>query len=56
LSSPESGARLPGHADGDSTHVRVQILTNAGALDRDEQLPVISQLTAIVAAAAGIPR
>jgi hypothetical protein len=56
LSRPDSGARLPGHADGDSTHVRVQILTNAGALDRDKQLPVISQLTAIVAAAAGIPR
>jgi len=56
LSNPESGARLPGHADGDSTHVRVQVLTNAGALDRDKQLPVISQLTAIVAAAPGIPR
>ena len=56
LSRPDSGARLPGHAAGDSTHVRVQILTNAGALDRDKQLPVISQLTAIVAAAAGIPR
>jgi hypothetical protein len=28
-----------------------RVLTNAGALDRDKQLPVISQLTAIVAAA-----
>jgi hypothetical protein len=55
LSRPDSGARLPGHADGDSTHVRVQVLTNAGALDRDKQLPVISQLTGIVAAAAGDP-
>ena len=55
LSNPDSGVRLPGHADGDSTHVRVQVLTNAGALDRDKQLPVISQLTAIVAAAAGDP-
>ena len=55
LSRPDSGARLPGHADGDSTHVRVQVLTNAGALDRDKQLPVVSQLTAIVAAAAGDP-
>ena len=55
LSRPDSGARLPRHADGDSTHVRVQILTNAGALDRDKQLPVISQLTGIVAAAAGDP-
>jgi hypothetical protein len=55
LSRPDSGARLPGHADGDSTHVRVQVLTNAGALDRDKQLPVISQLTGIVAAAARDP-
>ncbi|MGB6578035.1 MAG: hypothetical protein WBF34_08950 [Streptosporangiaceae bacterium] len=55
LSRPDSGARLPGHADGGSTHVRVQVLTNAGALDRDKQLPVISQLTGIVAAAAGDP-
>lgn len=43
------------HADGDSTRVRVQVLTNAGALDRDKQPPVASQLTAIVAAAAGDP-
>ena len=43
------------NADGDGTRVRVQVLTNAGALDRDKQLPVVSQLTAIVAAAAGDP-
>ncbi len=54
LSSPDGGARLP-NADGGSTRVRVQVLTNAGVLDRDKQLPVISQLTAIVAAAAGDP-
>jgi phenylpyruvate tautomerase PptA (4-oxalocrotonate tautomerase family) len=41
--------------DGNSAHVRVQVLTNAGALDRDKQLAVVSQLTAIVAAAAGDP-
>jgi hypothetical protein len=41
--------------DGDSTHVRVQVRTNADALDRDKQLPVISQLAGIVAAAAGDP-
>jgi phenylpyruvate tautomerase PptA (4-oxalocrotonate tautomerase family) len=40
-------------ADGDSTHV--QVLINTGVLDRDKQLAVISQLTAIVAAAAGDP-
>jgi hypothetical protein len=55
LSNPDSGARLPGHADGGGTRVRVQVLTNAGVLDRDKQLPVISQLTGIVAAAAGDP-
>ena len=53
LSRPDSGTRLPGHEDGDSTHV--QVLINTGVLDRDKQLAVISQLTAIVAAAAGDP-
>jgi phenylpyruvate tautomerase PptA (4-oxalocrotonate tautomerase family) len=43
------------NVDGDSTHVRVQVLTNAGALDRDKQLAVVSQLTGIVAKAAGDP-
>ena len=43
------------NADGDSTYVRVQVLTNAGALDRDKQLAVVSKLTAIVAGAAGDP-
>lgn len=40
------------NVDGDSTYVRVQVLTNAGALDRDKQLAVVRQLTDIVAAAA----
>ena len=31
------------------------MLTNAGALDRDKQLAVVAQLTAIVAEAAGDP-
>ncbi len=43
------------NVDGDSTYVRVQVLTNAGALDRDKQLAVVRQLTDIVAAAAGDP-
>jgi len=43
------------NVDGDSTHVRVQVLTNAGALDRDKQLQVVRQFTDIVAAAAGDP-
>lgn len=37
---------------GDSSYVRVQVLTNAGALDRDKQLQVVRQFTDIVAAAA----
>ena len=40
---------------GDSNYVRVQVLTNSGALDRDKQLAVVRQLTDIVAAAAGDP-
>ena len=43
------------NVDGDSTYVRVQVLTNAGALDRDKQLAVVARLTAIVADAAGDP-
>ena len=43
------------NVDGDSTYVRVQVLTNAGALDRDKQLSVVRQLTDLVAAAAGDP-
>src|SRR6266853_3239427 len=40
------------NVDGDSACVRVQVLTNAGALDRDKQLAVVAELTRIVAAAA----
>jgi phenylpyruvate tautomerase PptA (4-oxalocrotonate tautomerase family) len=43
------------NVDGDSGYVRVQVLTNAGALDRDKQLAVVSQLTGIIAAAAADP-
>lgn len=43
------------NVDGDSNYVRVQVLTNAAALDRDKQLAVVSQFTDIVAAAAGDP-
>ena len=40
---------------GSSSHVRVQVLTNAGALDRDKQLAVVEQLTSLVASSAGDP-
>ena len=38
---------------GRSDYVRVQVLTPAGVLDRDKQLGVVRELTAIVAAQAG---
>ena len=40
---------------GDTNYVRVQVLTNVGALDREKQLAVVRQLTDLVAAAAGDP-
>jgi phenylpyruvate tautomerase PptA (4-oxalocrotonate tautomerase family) len=43
------------NVNGDSDYVRVQVLTNAGALDRDKQLAVVRQLTDLIAAAAGDP-
>jgi phenylpyruvate tautomerase PptA (4-oxalocrotonate tautomerase family) len=41
--------------DGSSDHVRVQVLTNAGALNRDQQLAVVERLTALVLEHAGRP-
>ena len=41
------------NVDGESNYVRVQVLTNAGALDRDKQLAVVRQFTDLIAAAAG---
>ena len=43
------------NVDGDSSYVRVQVLTNAGALDRDKQLAVVARLTELIAEAAGDP-
>jgi phenylpyruvate tautomerase PptA (4-oxalocrotonate tautomerase family) len=43
------------NVDGHSNYVRVQVLTNAGALDRDKQLAVVRQFTDLVADAAGDP-
>jgi len=43
------------NVDGAGDHVRVQVLTNAGALDRDKQLEAVRRLTDAVAAAAGDP-
>jgi phenylpyruvate tautomerase PptA (4-oxalocrotonate tautomerase family) len=43
------------NVDGASNYVRVQVLTNAGALDRDKQIAVESQFTSMVADAAHDP-
>ena len=43
------------NVDGDASYVRVQVLTNAGALDRAKQLTLTERLTALVAEAAGDP-
>jgi phenylpyruvate tautomerase PptA (4-oxalocrotonate tautomerase family) len=43
------------NVDGDSNYVRVQVLTNQGALDRDKQLAVVQKLTELVAVASGDP-
>jgi phenylpyruvate tautomerase PptA (4-oxalocrotonate tautomerase family) len=43
------------NVEGDGNYVRVQVLTNAGALNRDKQIAVVRQFTDLVAAAAGDP-
>jgi len=43
------------NVDCDENYVRVQVLTNAGALDRDKQIAVVRRLTDLVANAAGDP-
>ena len=43
------------NVDGDSAYIRVQVLTNAGALDREKQIAVVRTLTELVATAAGDP-
>jgi len=51
----ELADRAISNVDGESNYVRVQVLTNAGALDRDKQRAVVRQLTDLVAAQAGDP-
>jgi phenylpyruvate tautomerase PptA (4-oxalocrotonate tautomerase family) len=43
------------NVDGDTNYVRVQVLTNAGALDRDKQLSVVRELTDLIVTAAADP-
>ena len=43
------------NVDGDSNYVRIQVLTNAGALDRGKQRAVVQRLTEIAAQEAADP-
>jgi|SRR5665213_633812 phenylpyruvate tautomerase PptA (4-oxalocrotonate tautomerase family) len=43
------------NVDGNSNYVRIQVLTNAGALSRDKQIAVVRQLTDLVKDAAKDP-
>ena len=43
------------NVEGASDYVRVQVLTNAGALDRDKQIAVVGRFTGLIAEAAGDP-
>ena len=51
----ELPAQALSNVDGDNDRVRVQVLTNAGALDRDKQLAAVAELTKIIANAAKDP-
>jgi phenylpyruvate tautomerase PptA (4-oxalocrotonate tautomerase family) len=41
------------NVDGENRYVRVQVLTNSGTLNREQQLAVVRELTDLVATAAG---
>ena len=43
------------NVDGSSNYVRVQVLTNAGALDRDKQIALVERMSDLIAAAANDP-
>jgi phenylpyruvate tautomerase PptA (4-oxalocrotonate tautomerase family) len=55
LSRGELPAGDMSNVDGASNYVRVQVLTNAGALDRAKQLAVVSQFTSMIADAGHDP-
>src|SRR6202012_3635090 len=44
------------NVDGENSHVRVQVLTNAGALNREKQLAVVAEFSTLIAKAAGDER
>jgi phenylpyruvate tautomerase PptA (4-oxalocrotonate tautomerase family) len=41
------------NVEGDDNYVRVQVLTNAGALSREKQVELVRRLTDLIASAAG---
>jgi phenylpyruvate tautomerase PptA (4-oxalocrotonate tautomerase family) len=41
--------------EGDGSYVRIQVLTNAGALDREKQVALVGELTDLVATATNDP-
>jgi phenylpyruvate tautomerase PptA (4-oxalocrotonate tautomerase family) len=43
------------NVDGDSNYVRVQVLTAAGALSREQQIELVTRLTALITEASGHP-
>ena len=43
------------NVDGGSDYARVQVLTNAGALDRNKQIAMVARLTELIAGAPGEP-
>ena len=49
----EMPAQTIANVDGDGNYVRVQVLTNAGALDRDKQIALVDKMTDLIATAAG---
>ena len=49
----ELPAEAISNVDGDSDSVRVQVLTNAGALDREQQLAVVERFVRLVVEASG---
>jgi len=51
----ERASGASSNVDGESDQVRVQVLTNAGALDRSKQLAAVAELTRVVAEAAHDP-
>jgi phenylpyruvate tautomerase PptA (4-oxalocrotonate tautomerase family) len=51
----EMPATAISNVDGEANYVRVQVLTNAGALDRDKQIALVDKMTDLIAKAANDP-